>query len=101
MRFINSFRIGVNILKWINLFNVVEILIGTTMNRKTFERMIHENITWLKKNTKHSLEQMHILQILKDAPNRYYGKSVDRTHAERIVKNFVKKNKDIIEWVES
>ena len=46
----------------------------TRMNRKEYERLIEEDIKWLRENTKPRLERDHIINVLRDSINMYYGK---------------------------
>jgi len=47
----------------------------TRMNRKEYERLIEEDIKWLRENTKPQLERDHIIEVLKDSINQYYPQS--------------------------
>lgn len=51
---------------------------GTTMNRATYEKIIAEDLVWLLEQP-HSLERMHIEQVLRDSPLRLY--QMDHTHS--------------------
>lgn len=46
----------------------------TRMNRKEYERLIEKDIKWLRENTKPRLERDHIINVLRDSINMYYGK---------------------------
>ena len=46
----------------------------TRMNRKGYERLIEEDIKWLHENTNSRLERDHIINVLRDSINMYYGK---------------------------
>lgn len=50
-----------------------------------YEKLVREDINWLKKNTEHSLEQMHIIAILEGAIKRYdevaYQKAMHENNA--------------------
>ena len=48
------------------------------MNRKAYERLIEEDIKWLCENTKPRLECDHIINVLRDSINMYYGKPEKR-----------------------
>lgn len=41
--------------------------------RKLYEELINQDIEWLVKNTDQSLERDHIISVLKDSVNIYYG----------------------------
>lgn len=45
--------------------------------RKLYEELINQDIEWLVKNTDQSLERDHIIGILKDSVNIYYGDIVE------------------------
>ena len=38
---------------------------GMMMDKSSYEKLIKEDIDWLMTNTEHSLERMHILDVLK------------------------------------
>lgn len=44
---------------------------GTTMNRRTYEKMVFEDIEWLLKQPR-TVERIHIEQVLRDSPRRLY-----------------------------
>ncbi len=41
--------------------------------RKLYEELINQDIEWLVKNTDQSLERDHIIEVLKDSVDIYYG----------------------------
>lgn len=45
---------------------------GKPLRRQAFERLIAENMVWLRKQSR-CLERNHILDLLADAPKMYYG----------------------------
>jgi hypothetical protein len=57
-------------------------MMGTRVNKKTYEKMVEEDIEWLMKNTEPSLERYHILGILKASTEFYYGKQAERLKAK-------------------
>jgi hypothetical protein len=46
--------------------------VSSPLNRSAFEAAIAEDVEWLKRQPD-SLERRHILMILRDAPELYYG----------------------------
>ena len=48
----------------------------TRMNRKEYERLIEEDIKWLRATTKQQLEQDHIINVLQSSINLYYGSDI-------------------------
>lgn len=48
----------------------------TRMSRKEYERLIEEDIKWLRKNTKPRLERDHIINVLQASINLYYGSDI-------------------------
>ena len=48
---------------------------GTKLNKSAYQKLIYEDIDWLKKNTPHTLERDHIIQVLRDSIDRYYPKT--------------------------
>lgn len=38
---------------------------GMQMDKSSYEKLIKEDIDWLMNNTEHSIERMHILDVLK------------------------------------
>lgn len=42
------------------------------INKKSYEELINQDVEWLMKNTNHSLEREHIIDILKDSIYYYY-----------------------------
>jgi hypothetical protein len=47
---------------------------STTMNRKTYEELIKEDVSWLKMMPR-TLEREHILSVLLNSADRYYGQN--------------------------
>lgn len=45
---------------------------GSTMNRQAYENLIADDLAWLSKQP-HSLEKMHIEDVLRCSPERVYG----------------------------
>ena len=43
------------------------------LTRKSYEELINQDIEWLVKNTEQSLERDHIISVLKDSVDIYYG----------------------------
>lgn len=43
------------------------------LTRESYEKLIDQDIEWLTNNTAPSLERDHIIDILKDSVNLYYG----------------------------
>jgi len=47
---------------------------STTLNRKSYEKLIAEDICWLKAIPR-TLERDHILAVLENSVGRYYDKN--------------------------
>jgi hypothetical protein len=43
------------------------------LTREAYEELINQDIEWLIKNTDQSLERDHIISVLKDSVDIYYG----------------------------
>lgn len=43
------------------------------LTREAYEELINQDIEWLVKNTDQSLERDHIIEVLKDSVDIYYG----------------------------
>ena len=42
------------------------------LNKNAYEQLIQEDIDWLEKHTEDTLEQNHIIAVLKDSVRFYY-----------------------------
>lgn len=65
---------------------------GTKMNKKSYQKLIDENLEWLNKQPK-TLERMHIADIVKESIDFYYPKQVDNLPISSVVDSAVL-NKD-------
>jgi hypothetical protein len=43
------------------------------LTRKSYTKLIYQDIDWLIQNTRSGIERAHIIQVLKDSINLYYG----------------------------
>ncbi len=43
------------------------------INRKDFQKLIDFDIAWLMENSPPALPKAHIVQVLKSAPDQFYG----------------------------
>lgn len=43
------------------------------LTRESYTKLIYQDIDWLIQNTRSGIERAHIIQVLKDSINLYYG----------------------------
>lgn len=53
------------------------------LTRKSYTELIHQDIDWLIQNTRSGIERAHIIQVLKDSINLYYG-DPEKTPSEEV-----------------
>lgn len=44
------------------------------INRETYQKLVDEDIAWLEKQPR-TLERMHVIEIVRQSPEMYYGKA--------------------------
>jgi len=61
---------------------------GTKLNRRSYERLINEDIDWVKAQPR-TLERDHVIEVLKASPEREYGQGADMKEAVVVFYEFL------------